>query len=437
MDIETTRLVCSKVTCKDHGETITKYFRCQMKKVKLEDAEWEPEQVCPGTLKAVFTKDTYGFEAGKNPHVCGFDSEWVYGEENDEDMQIALSEGEGCGRNEGSSCKLTGIQEAFFRSQHNNLVRKNMVLGDTIYVCNKATMEKNQEDVLVKYFRCNMIKMRTIGSQWEKAQKKTQLSQKTMQYNFCRGTLKVIFTSEDVKIESGSNKHSCGFADWWSAPDCNEGANNMARADQDNEEEEPISFSFGQALLEEEDWGHEVENQIPIESIQETTFDSEVDSPHSSPSLHETAFGTGCELPAESHYGVKMLYSIVQKRTGALGGGGSGGAIYGELTQQSMQKVIDLMVTHTGLGKTSCFIDIGCGLGKPNLHVAQYPGVNVSVGIEVEPLGYYLGLYNLKYVLQAAESDNRIGYNCFLIRGDICKSKSLNPFTHVYMFDIG
>lgn len=40
------------------------------------------------------------------------------------------------------------------------------------------------------------------------------------------------------------------------------------------------------------------------------------------------------------------MYSIVKKRTGALGGGASGGPIYGELTQNSMQKVIEHGETH-------------------------------------------------------------------------------------------
>lgn len=36
-----------------------------------------------------------------------------------------------------------------------------------------------------------------------------------------------------------------------------------------------------------------------------------------------------------------------------------------------MQKVVDIMISHCGLGKDSVFIDVGAGLGKPNIHVAQ------------------------------------------------------------------
>ena len=69
------------------------------------------------------------------------------------------------------------------------------------------------------------------------------------------------------------------------------------------------------------------------------------------------------------------MYSLVSGRTGSLGGNGAGGAIYGELTSGSMQKMVDLMKLHTDFGPDSRFIDVGCGLGKPNLHVATDPGV--------------------------------------------------------------
>lgn len=45
----------------------------------------------------------------------------------------------------------------------------------------------------------------------------------------------------------------------------------------------------------------------------------------------------------ESESRVKKVYKIVQKSTGALGGNGYNGAIYGELTLHSMQKVSILL----------------------------------------------------------------------------------------------
>jgi hypothetical protein len=144
---------------------------------------------------------------------------------------------------------------------------------------------------------------------------------------------------------------------------------------------------------------------------------------------------------------VKTVYSIVNNRTGSIGGNGCGGAIYGETTAVSLQRIINLMKKHTNFSSASRFIDVGCGLGKPNLHVAQDPGVEFSYGIEMEEVRLMLGLHNLTHVLSEAKAQQAhiadlepeavLGYNCMLEVGNINKAKTFDPFTHVYMFDIG
>ena len=49
----------------------------------------------------------------------------------------------------------------------------------------------------------------------------------------------------------------------------------------------------------------------------------------------------------------------------------------------------------TGLCAKSTFIDIGAGLGKPNLHVTIDPGVSLSYGIELIGERWQLSLANL------------------------------------------
>jgi hypothetical protein len=135
--------------------------------------------------------------------------------------------------------------------------------------------------------------------------------------------------------------------------------------------------------------------------------------------------------PIRSHS--ELLFSSkIRVSTGALGGNGATGAIYGELTMHSMQKIINYMVENCELTSKSrfvyfihhfsiltvkrsttnetynqphsvhedyswpplmnllllhCrFIDIGAGLGKPNLHVAQDPCCRLSLGIELETI---------------------------------------------------
>jgi len=140
----------------------------------------------------------------------------------------------------------------------------------------------------------------------------------------------------------------------------------------------------------------------------------------------------------------RTVYKIINKMTGQIGGNGNGGAIYGELTMGSMQKVIALMKEHSNLNKDSRFIDVGCGLGKPNVHVAQDPGVAFSYGIEMEHVRWALGMVNIDKILDAASQqsiivneDEKIGHRCILEYGDITQAKVFDPFTHVYMFDIG
>ena len=66
---------------------------------------------------------------------------------------------------------------------------------------------------------------------------------------------------------------------------------------------------------------------------------------------------------------------MIRKTTGTLGGNGSTGAIYGELTMHSMHKIVNILMEKCELTADSRFIDVGSGLGKPNFHVAQYPGI--------------------------------------------------------------
>ncbi len=131
------------------------------------------------------------------------------------------------------------------------------------------------------------------------------------------------------------------------------------------------------------------------------------------------------------------MYKVVNKCTGSIGGNGSGGAIYGELTMASMQKVINLMVEKGDLNRDSIFVDVGAGLGKPNLHVAIEPGVRYSVGIEMEHVRWLLSLHNLRHHLSNDAAPSPPVSNVVFLHADALRATSFDPFTHVYMFDIG
>ena len=70
---------------------------------------------------------------------------------------------------------------------------------------------------------------------------------------------------------------------------------------------------------------------------------------------------------------------MIIRRKCSIGGNGSGGAIYGEMTIGSFQKIVDYMKKNLEFSEDSKFLDIGSGRGKPTLHVSQDPGVSLSM----------------------------------------------------------
>ena len=133
---------------------------------------------------------------------------------------------------------------------------------------------------------------------------------------------------------------------------------------------------------------------------------------------------------------VTQVYKIIRKATKDMRPGVTGDGVYGELRQGSMANVVESMQTYTDLNAGSYFLDIGSGLGKPNFNVAQEVGC-VSIGIEAEPIRYFLGLQNLIHVINSAESNKRFKSCCNFICGDIVNYFSFDPFTHVYIFSYG
>ncbi|EGZ15864.1 hypothetical protein PHYSODRAFT_316025 [Phytophthora sojae] len=133
---------------------------------------------------------------------------------------------------------------------------------------------------------------------------------------------------------------------------------------------------------------------------------------------------------------VSDVYRAIRKQTGSLGGNAAGGAIYGEITQASFQRVVDYLKENCELSTSSRFLDVGSGLGKPNFHVAVDPGVEVSYGIELEELRWHLSLHNLRSVLSLDSQKNKCLATVFTA-GDITHAHTFEPFSHVYSFDVG
>ena len=134
---------------------------------------------------------------------------------------------------------------------------------------------------------------------------------------------------------------------------------------------------------------------------------------------------------------VNIIYRLVHKCTGMIGGNGHGAAMYGEMMKASMQRVVEKLISDTGLSTSSRFLDVGCGLGKPQLHVAQMAHVEFSYGIDIDELRVFLANLNLKRIMKEAMTTNfDINTKCLVMHGDIEVARVFDPFTHVYMFDV-
>ena len=134
---------------------------------------------------------------------------------------------------------------------------------------------------------------------------------------------------------------------------------------------------------------------------------------------------------------VNIIYRLVHNCTGMIGGNGHGAAMYGEMMKASMQRVVEKLISDTGLSTSSRFLDVGCGLGKPQLHVAQMAHVEFSYGIDIDELRVFLANLNLKRIMKEAMTTNfDINTRCLVMHGDIEVARVFDPFTHVYMFDV-
>lgn len=128
---------------------------------------------------------------------------------------------------------------------------------------------------------------------------------------------------------------------------------------------------------------------------------------------------------------VKLFYNSIRKNS-STGGNGYQGAIYGELSMENMNKIVQEMVRHCGLNDSSRFIDVGSGLGKPNFHVQAFvPGIKLSLGVELEEIRWQLAMHNL-----SASADYGIqGIN--FIWKDVLSLKNFLPFTIIYCYGFG
>jgi hypothetical protein len=78
------------------------------------------------------------------------------------------------------------------------------------------------------------------------------------------------------------------------------------------------------------------------------------------------------------------LYRIMQRIERNIGGGEGFEGIYGSIRPKGMTRVLKCMIDACDLGPSSCLVDVGSGLCRPLMHAAVFPGVQTTVGIEID-----------------------------------------------------
>ena len=224
------------------------------------------------------------------------------------------------------------------------------------------------------------------------------------------------------KEEQEKLKHHCGLAEVV-APDC--------AYDNSTERECQGLMPSSDAESTNDDWGGD-DNDWGGESTDwggESTEETIEIFVENTPKKQPLSLGVRLEL-------VNVAYRIVQQSTGMIGGNGHGAAMYGEMVKSSLQRIVEKLISETGLSSCSRFLDVGCGLAKPQLHIAQMAGVEFSCGIDLDELRIFLANLNLKRVMKEARTNQDINTNCLVIYGDVEGAHCFEPFTHVYSFDV-
>ena len=114
---------------------------------------------------------------------------------------------------------------------------------------------------------------------------------------------------------------------------------------------------------------------------------------------------------------------------------------YAELDNDSMESVIDKMKEVQNFNSSSKFLDIGCGIGKPNYFAAHNPRVDLSYGVEIHDeiykraQGIFKKLYNFEGHIDDTDTIAQMLGKCHFHHLDIKTCDTLNPFTHIYMYD--
>lgn len=103
-----------------------------------------------------------------------------------------------------------------------------------------------------------------------------------------------------------------------------------------------------------------------------------------------------------------------------------------------LAKLFDVLRSTCEFDESAYFMDLGHGMGRPTLHAAALrPRIAGAMGTEFSPYLYRQSMLALSECTLEVEYFTMEQPRIFFLDSNIKSFKSLNPFTHVYAFQIG
>eukprot|EP00045_Choanoeca_perplexa_P014204 m.165793 g.165793 ORF g.165793 m.165793 type:complete len:768 (+) comp16605_c0_seq2:52-2355(+) len=134
---------------------------------------------------------------------------------------------------------------------------------------------------------------------------------------------------------------------------------------------------------------------------------------------------------------VTEVYRIVNAKLDVTCGADGRYGITGNVTKGSMTRMLKFLRQECELDEESMLIDLGHGMGRPNLHAAALvPPIKASIGTEFNPQLYKQSMLALAELVQVCPQLARRPSVLFMDQ-NIKDLHSFNPFTHIYAFNIG
>eukprot|EP00049_Salpingoeca_infusionum_P002758 m.59463 g.59463 ORF g.59463 m.59463 type:complete len:792 (-) comp11772_c0_seq2:1918-4293(-) len=134
---------------------------------------------------------------------------------------------------------------------------------------------------------------------------------------------------------------------------------------------------------------------------------------------------------------IQAAYKSIRSKIDITCGADGRYGITGNITKGSMSKVLQYLQKHCELDESAIFLDLGHGMGRPNLHVAALtPRIKYSLGTDCNPELYKQSMLVLKDMTEQFPvllETPRL----FFFDANIQDLKNLSPCTHVYAFNIG